>query len=62
MVAGSGVDRVDRARDTRYVCRHLIEQPIDDVWDNAITETLRQKLVTYDLHRQMEGAVKLKTS
>jgi len=28
----------------------------------GITETIRQKKVTYDLHRQMEGAVKLKTS
>jgi isocitrate dehydrogenase len=28
----------------------------------AITETIRQKRVTYDLHRLMEGAVKLKTS
>jgi isocitrate dehydrogenase len=28
----------------------------------GITETIRQKRVTYDLHRQMEGAVKLKTS
>jgi isocitrate dehydrogenase len=27
----------------------------------GITETIRQKRVTYDLHRQMEGAVKLKT-
>ncbi len=28
----------------------------------GITETIRQKRVTYDLHRLMEGAVKLKTS
>ncbi len=28
----------------------------------GITETIRQKRVTYDLHRQMEGAIKLKTS
>jgi isocitrate dehydrogenase len=28
----------------------------------GITETIRQKKVTYDLHRQMEGATKLKTS
>ncbi|HZT28669.1 MAG TPA: isocitrate dehydrogenase (NADP(+)) [Bryobacteraceae bacterium] len=33
---------------------HLIEV--------GITETIRRKQVTYDLHRQMEGAVKLKTS
>jgi isocitrate dehydrogenase len=38
-------------------------------WDEAgqlitrgLTETIRQKKVTYDLHRQMEGATKLKTS
>src|SRR5581483_7895161 len=30
--------------------------------ENAITATIRQKKVTYDLHRQMEGATKLKTS
>ncbi|MGE5569281.1 MAG: isocitrate dehydrogenase (NADP(+)) [Rhodospirillales bacterium] len=30
--------------------------------ERGITETIRQKRVTYDLHRQMEGAVKLKTS
>lgn len=29
---------------------------------NGLTETIRQKKVTYDLHRQMEGATKLKTS
>jgi len=32
------------------------------VIENAITETIGQKKVTYDLHRQMEGATKLKTS
>jgi isocitrate dehydrogenase len=30
--------------------------------EQGITETIRQKRVTYDLHRLMEGAVKLKTS
>jgi isocitrate dehydrogenase len=30
--------------------------------ERGITETIRQKRVTYDLHRQMEGATKLKTS
>jgi isocitrate dehydrogenase len=30
--------------------------------ESGITETIRQKRVTYDLHRQMEGAHKLKTS
>jgi isocitrate dehydrogenase len=32
------------------------------VIENAITATIGQKKVTYDLHRQMEGAAKLKTS
>jgi isocitrate dehydrogenase len=35
-----------------------VSQPIE----KGITETIRQKRVTYDLHRQMEGAQKLKTS
>jgi isocitrate dehydrogenase len=30
--------------------------------EQGITETIRQKRVTYDLHRLMEGATKLKTS
>jgi isocitrate dehydrogenase len=30
--------------------------------ERGMTETIRQKRVTYDLHRQMQGAVKLKTS
>jgi isocitrate dehydrogenase len=30
--------------------------------ERGITETIRQKRVTYDLHRQMDGASKLKTS
>ena len=29
---------------------------------DGLTETIRQKKVTYDLHRQMKGATKLKTS
>ena len=29
---------------------------------DALTETINQRKVTYDLHRQMEGATKLKTS
>ena len=28
----------------------------------ALTKTIQQKRVTYDLHRQMDGATKLKTS
>jgi isocitrate dehydrogenase len=30
--------------------------------ERSMTETIRQKRVTYDLHRQMEGATKLSTS
>lgn len=33
-----------------------------DMVYNAVGETIRQKRVTYDLHRLMEGATKLKTS
>jgi isocitrate dehydrogenase len=35
---------------------------VSELIERGITETIRQKRVTYDLHRQMEGAVKLKTS
>ena len=35
---------------------------VSQLIEKGITETIRQKRVTYDLHRQMEGAVKLKTS
>ncbi len=37
-------------------------KPVAEVIESAITKTIAQKKVTYDLHRQMEGAVKLKTS
>ncbi|MCL4402912.1 MAG: isocitrate dehydrogenase (NADP(+)) [Acidobacteria bacterium] len=37
-------------------------KPVAEIIDNAITETIRRKMVTYDLHRQMEGATKLNTS
>jgi isocitrate dehydrogenase len=33
-----------------------------DLIEAGITETIRQKRVTYDLHRQMEGATKVRTS
>jgi isocitrate dehydrogenase len=33
-----------------------------DLIETGITEAIRQKKVTYDLHRMMEGATKLKTS
>jgi len=35
---------------------------VSQLIETGISETIRQKRVTYDLHRQMEGAVKLKTS
>jgi len=35
---------------------------VSELIEKGIAETIRQKRVTYDLHRQMEGAVKLKTS
>jgi len=35
---------------------------VSDLIEHGITETIRQKRVTYDLHRQMKGAFKLKTS
>jgi isocitrate dehydrogenase len=35
---------------------------VSDLIEAGITETIRQKRVTYDLHRLMEGAVKLRTS
>jgi isocitrate dehydrogenase len=37
-------------------------KPVARAIENAITETIGAKMVTYDLHRQMEGAIKLKTS
>jgi isocitrate dehydrogenase len=42
--------------------RYMGWKEVTDVMEQAITETIRQKKVTYDLHRQMEGATKLKTS
>jgi isocitrate dehydrogenase len=35
---------------------------VSQLIERGISETIRQKRVTYDLHRLMEGAVKLKTS
>ncbi|MBZ5581178.1 MAG: isocitrate dehydrogenase (NADP(+)) [Acidobacteriia bacterium] len=35
---------------------------VSQLIERGIAETIRQRLVTYDLHRQMEGGVKLKTS
>ena len=37
-------------------------KPVADVIEQGIVATIGQKKVTYDLHRQMQGATKLKTS
>ncbi len=37
-------------------------QEVSSLIEKGMTETIGQKRVTYDLHRLMEGAVKLKTS
>jgi isocitrate dehydrogenase len=42
--------------------RYIGWREVSDLIEAGITETIRQKRVTYDLHRQMEGAVKLRTS
>ena len=42
--------------------RHLGWAKVADVIESAIENTIGDKRVTYDLARQMEGAVKLKTS
>ena len=42
--------------------RHLGWTKVADVIESAIENTIGDKRVTYDLARQMEGAVKLKTS
>ena len=41
---------------------HLGWREVSQSIVDALTKTIRQKRVTYDLHRQMEGATKLKTS
>jgi isocitrate dehydrogenase len=41
---------------------HLGWREVSGMIIDAITKTIQQKRVTYDLHRQMEGATKLKTS
>jgi isocitrate dehydrogenase len=41
---------------------HLGWREVSDGIVAALTKTIRQKRVTYDLHRQMEGATRLKTS
>ncbi|HUI55686.1 MAG TPA: isocitrate dehydrogenase (NADP(+)) [Bryobacteraceae bacterium] len=42
--------------------RYMGWKEVSQLIETGITETIRQKRVTYDLHRQMEGAVKVKTS
>ena len=41
---------------------HMGWREVSDKITQALTTTIQQKRVTYDLHRQMEGAAKLKTS
>jgi len=41
---------------------HLGWREVSDSIVAALTKTIQQKRVTYDLHRQMEGASRLKTS
>jgi isocitrate dehydrogenase len=42
--------------------QHMGWKEVSQLIEQGLTETMKQKRVTYDLHRQMEGAVKLKTS
>jgi isocitrate dehydrogenase len=42
--------------------RHMKWWEAADAIENGIAKTIRQKKVTYDLERQMEGATKVKTS
>jgi isocitrate dehydrogenase len=42
--------------------QHMGWKEVSQLIERGITETIKQKRVTYDLHRQMEGAQKLKTS
>jgi isocitrate dehydrogenase len=41
---------------------HLGWREVSQTIIDALTKSIKQKRVTYDLHRQMEGATKLKTS
>jgi isocitrate dehydrogenase len=41
---------------------HMGWREVSDSIVAALTKTIQQKRVTYDLHRQMEGATRLKTS
>ena len=42
--------------------RYMGWKEVSQLIELGITETIRRKQVTYDLHRQIEGATKLKTS
>jgi isocitrate dehydrogenase len=42
--------------------RHIGWKEVSQLIETGIAETVRRKCVTYDLHRLMEGAVKVKTS
>jgi isocitrate dehydrogenase len=42
--------------------QHMGWKEVSQLIEQGLTETISQKRVTYDLHRQMEGALKLKTS
>ncbi len=42
--------------------RYMGWPEVSELIEKGITETIRQKTVTYDLHRQMEGATKVRTS
>ena len=42
--------------------RYLGWTPVADAIERSLETTIRQKKVTYDLARQMEGATELKTS
>jgi isocitrate dehydrogenase len=41
---------------------HMGWREVGDRIVATLTRTIQQKRVTYDLHRQMEGATKLKSS
>jgi isocitrate dehydrogenase len=41
---------------------HMGWREVSETITGALTKTIQQKRVTYDLHRQMDGAAKLKTS
>ena len=47
-------------RNCRPLARESVEKEVAELIEKGIVETIRQKRVTYDLHCQMEGAIKLK--